>query len=119
MATQTHVPLISFEIADAPTQRFYAVIIFLALQLWKLWDLTALYANEGDSVSELWFCMKWVALDGVFFWFLPVLRIPWLTFSQTFTLSAIAVFSLANILLSLKYFVSSRRFLCGPGKLQN
>lgn len=96
-------PLISTDVVDAPTQRLYAVAIFMLLQAWKLYDIARLYAAEGDSISELWFCMKWLVMDGCFFWFLPLLRIPWLTFTPTFTLIAIAALSVVDIIVSLKY----------------
>jgi nucleoporin POM152 len=91
------------DVVDAPTQRLYAVLVFVILQAWKFYDIASLYAAEGDSITELGFCLKWLLLDGCFFWFLPLLRIPWLTFTPTFTLCAISSLSVLDIFLSLKY----------------
>lgn len=109
-------PLISTDVVDAPTQRLYAVAIFILLQAWKLYDIARLYAAEGDSISELWFCMKWLVMDGCFFWFLPLLRIPWLTFTPTFTLFAIAILSVVDIVVSLKYQLPVAAFFGGLWK---
>lgn len=109
-------PLISTDVVDAPTQRLYAVAIFVLLQAWKLYDIARLYAAEGDSISELWFCMKWLVMDGCFFWFLPLLRIPWLTFTPTFTLFAIAILSVVDIVVSLKYQLPVAAFFTGLWK---
>jgi nucleoporin POM152 len=98
-------PVIPLEAVDAPTQRLYAVGLFVLLQAWKFYDIARLYATDGDSISELWFCLKWLIIDGCFFWFLPLLRIPWLTFTPNFTLCTIAFLSVLDILLSLKYQV--------------
>lgn len=96
-------PLISTNVVDVPTQRLYAIAIFVLLQAWKVYDIARLYTANGDSISELWFCMKWLVVDGCFFWFLPQLRIPWLTFTPTFTLYTIAILSIVDIIVSLKY----------------
>jgi nucleoporin POM152 len=96
-------PLIPEDVIDAPTQRLYAVAVFVLLQAWKFYDIARLYAADGDSISELWFCVKWLVLDGCFFGFLPILRIPWINFNTMFTLCAIATFSVMDIFISLKY----------------
>ncbi|KAL7272728.1 hypothetical protein RUND412_004444 [Rhizina undulata] len=96
-------PVIPLDVVDAPTQRLYAVGIFILLQAYKFYDVARLYSADGDSISELWFCIKWLSLDGSFFWFLPLLKIPWLTFTPTFTLAAIGILSVTDIIFSLKY----------------
>lgn len=98
-------PLIPYDVVDAPTQRLYAVGVFVLLQAWKGYDVGQLYAGDVDSVSELGFCIKWLLMDGCFFWFLPLLRIPWLTLSQSVTLGLIGAFSALDIILSLRYQV--------------
>lgn len=99
-------PRIATNIIDAPTQRFYAVTIFLAIQAIKIADIAKLYTgDEGDSISELMFCFKWVAIDGLFFWFLPFMRIPWLTFSPSTTFLQIFAFFMINMMVSFKYSV--------------
>ncbi|PWW80579.1 hypothetical protein C7212DRAFT_290383 [Tuber magnatum] len=109
-------PLISLDTLDAPTQRLYAVGFFVLLQAWKFYDIARLYTTDGDSISELWFCSKWLVLDGCFFWFLPLLRIPWLTFTPNFTLRTIAIFSVVDIFFSLKYEIPLAAILGGLWK---
>lgn len=96
-------PLIPFEIIDGPTQRVYVVGLFALLTAWKLYDWTRLFAEHGDSMTELWFVMKWLLIDGVAIWMLPALRIPWMTPSGPATLGIICLVSCLNLVLSLRY----------------
>lgn len=106
-------PVIPVDIIDAPTQRLYAIIFFLGLQLWKMRDAHALYSGaEDDSISELTFMLKWVAFDGMFLWLLPWLRIPWLTYAPVSTLLQIAGFAVADIAIGSRIGVG-RHLLCG------
>ncbi|KAK4542387.1 hypothetical protein LTR36_006844 [Oleoguttula mirabilis] len=73
-------PLIPTRIIDAPQQRLYAFTIWVALWSWKFYDFYNL--QESDEQS-LWLFMKWVALDGLWLFGLPGLRIPWLEWSST------------------------------------
>ncbi|OQO12488.1 hypothetical protein B0A48_03130 [Cryoendolithus antarcticus] len=68
-------PLIPTEWIDAPTQRFYACAVYLALFSWRAWDWNTLQDSEEQS---LWLFMKWVFIDGTFLFGLPAMRIPWL-----------------------------------------
>ncbi|KAF2768976.1 hypothetical protein EJ03DRAFT_327756 [Teratosphaeria nubilosa] len=72
-------PVIPESVIDAPSQRLYAVTLFVALWAWKVYDFA--YLQELDDQS-LWLFMKWVALDGVFLFGLPGMRIPWLEWSS-------------------------------------
>ncbi|KXT16425.1 hypothetical protein AC579_5114 [Pseudocercospora musae] len=72
-------PLIPTHIIDAPTQRLYATAFWVALCTWRIYDYLGL--QESDEQS-LWLFMKWVAMDGVFLFGLPGLRIPWLEWSS-------------------------------------
>ncbi|KAF3940773.1 hypothetical protein ABW19_dt0208227 [Dactylella cylindrospora] len=96
-------PYIPISVIDAPTQRLYACAVFALLQAWKFYDILSLYPRDDESVSELWVILKWVAIDGVFLRLLPLLRIPWLTFSPYVTVLLITIFSSANIFFSLGY----------------
>lgn len=81
-------PLIPTHIIDAPTQRLYAVAFWAVLWSWRAWDFSNLVDAEEQS---LWLFMKWVAIDGVFLFGLPGLRIPWLEWSSaTMTLIFLA-----------------------------
>ena len=73
-------PLIPFNVFDAPTQRLYVSAFYVALTAWRFYDYSGLVSDQTES---LWLFMKWVALDGVFLYGLPGLRIPWLEWSST------------------------------------
>lgn len=71
----TSQPLIPLNVIDAPTQRFYACAIWVALLGWRFYDWIQVLEDNGGS---LYFFVKWLIFD-FFFWFsLPSLRIPWL-----------------------------------------
>ncbi|EMD00253.1 hypothetical protein BAUCODRAFT_84004 [Baudoinia panamericana UAMH 10762] len=72
-------PLVPEHILDAPSQRLWAVAIWVLLWSWKAYDFTTLQDLEEQS---LWLFMKWVALDGIFLFGLPTMRIPWLEWSS-------------------------------------
>ncbi|KAK5105821.1 hypothetical protein LTR62_002124 [Meristemomyces frigidus] len=84
LQAQTHTPpspgepLIPESVIDAPSQRLYAFAIWIALWCWKWYDWTTL--QESDEQS-LWLFMKWLAIDGIWLFGLPGLRIPWLEWS--------------------------------------
>lgn len=72
-------PLIPTTILDAPTQRFYAVAVYIALIAWKLYDWVQLL---DDNAESFWLFLKWISIDFIFFFGLPELRIPWLELNQ-------------------------------------
>lgn len=72
-------PLIPLETIDAPKQRLYVAAAYVALFAYRLFDFLTLCQDEEES---LWLFMKWVAIDGVFLFGLPSMRIPWLEWSS-------------------------------------
>ncbi|EPS40324.1 hypothetical protein H072_5865 [Dactylellina haptotyla CBS 200.50] len=96
-------PYIPVSVIDAPTQRLYACSVFILLQAYKLYEIGGLYAVDDNSISELWLILKWVAIDGVFLRLLPLLRIPWLTFSTHVTVFQIVFMSMMDIFFCLRY----------------
>ncbi|KAK9479247.1 hypothetical protein V1514DRAFT_305271 [Lipomyces japonicus] len=90
-------PLISEQYIDVGSQRFYALSLFALIQAWKLYDLTRLH---GGSDAELAFAFRYIVIEGLYFWALPVFKIPWLTFTPTITIFQIVVSSLITIVLS-------------------
>ncbi|KAL8681295.1 MAG: hypothetical protein Q9186_002606 [Xanthomendoza sp. 1 TL-2023] len=73
-------PLIPFSLIDGPSQRLYIAFFYLGLTAWRLCDYYGLVSDETDS---LWLFMKWVAIDSIFLYGLPGLKIPWLQWSST------------------------------------
>lgn len=72
-------PLIPLGILDAPTQRFYALAVYMGLFAWKCYDWVQLIEDHADS---FWLFLKWTGIDFVFLFGLPELRIPWLELAQ-------------------------------------
>lgn len=96
-------PLISTELIDTPTQRLYVFAAYIGLLAWRLYDV---YLVDSDDAQSLWLFMKWVALDGVFLFGLPALRIPWLEWSPVFTTVLFIIHALVDGLLMFRVQVS-------------
>ncbi|KAI0969145.1 hypothetical protein F4678DRAFT_441103 [Xylaria arbuscula] len=77
-------PLIPLTVIDAPTQRFYACAILVALFAWRLYD----YLQVQDNGAHASYFLKWVFIDAVYLFSLPHLRIPWLELSSEFVLGS-------------------------------
>ncbi|KAK0611119.1 hypothetical protein B0T14DRAFT_440941 [Immersiella caudata] len=84
-ASSASAPVIPLHIIDGPTQRFYAFGVYVALLAWKFYDWAGLVEENSES---FWLFLKWIAIDCVFLFGLPELRIPWLELSQPFVVVA-------------------------------
>lgn len=96
-------PLISTDVIPAPTQRLYAFFFYGALAAWRAYDFINLHTEEADS---LWLFMKWVMIDGLFLFGLPVLRIPWLEWSPPTMVFLFLVHALLDGMLMFRIGVS-------------
>ncbi|KAJ8099904.1 hypothetical protein POJ06DRAFT_254849 [Lipomyces tetrasporus] len=92
-------PLIPDEYIDVGSQRLYALSIFVIIQGWKIYDLTQIH-KAISTEAELSFAFKYLVIEGLFLWALPVFRIPWLTFSPAVTVLQIVICSAWTIFLS-------------------
>jgi len=97
-------PLIPLNILDAPSQRLSVSIFYLGLTAWRLFDYYRLVSNQTDS---LWLFMKWVAIDSVFLFGLPALKIPWLEWSSTVMTVLFLAHAVANAILMFRIPVST------------
>jgi nucleoporin POM152 len=79
--TQAPKPVIPLTVLDAPSQRFYAIGVYTALLVWKLYDWLSV-VEEGEGSWSMF--LKWIVIDIVYLFGIPELRIPWLVWSQTF-----------------------------------
>ncbi|OTB02381.1 hypothetical protein M426DRAFT_322652 [Hypoxylon sp. CI-4A] len=77
-AAPTIEPVIPLNLIDAPTQRFYACAVYVALLGWRFYDWVQMLEDNGGS---FYFFAKWVIIDFIFLFSLPSLRIPWLELS--------------------------------------
>ncbi|KAK7207465.1 hypothetical protein BZA70DRAFT_233542 [Myxozyma melibiosi] len=92
-------PLISEQYIDAGSQRLYAIGIFVLIQAVKLYELFQIhYENKLDM--ELAFAFKYMVIEGLYLFLLPVFRIPWLTFTPATTVILIIGCSITTIALS-------------------
>jgi nucleoporin POM152 len=73
-------PVIPIDLVDTGSQRLAVASFYAALWAWRISDAWTLYAS--DDTESLWLFMKWVAIDGVFIFGLPAMRIPWLEWSS-------------------------------------
>lgn len=103
--SDTAEPTIPFEIIDAPSQRLYILFFYLGLTVWRLADYFRLVSDETDS---LWLFMKWVAIDSVFLYGLPGLKVPWLQWSPS-TITVLFIFhAVLNAVLMFRIPVCSQ-----------
>ncbi|KAI5957493.1 POM152 [Candida theae] len=106
-------PLIPSSILDSASQRLFVLSLFMLIQSWKIYDLVLVKSEIASSNEQLTtltnftFVLKYVFIDGVFLWLLPILRIPHLTFSppktllSIFILNGITIFLVSNMALPL------------------
>ena len=92
-------PLVPFEVLDAPSQRLSVSVVYVALLAWKFYDYHQLVSDQTDS---LWLFMKWVAMDGVFLFGLPGLRVPWLEWSSTMIIVVFLAHAVLNAFLMFR-----------------
>lgn len=64
------------------------------LQAYKLWDLFFLKIGAQVVITQTFFLIKYIFIEGIFLAVLPIFRIPWLTFTYNVTL---AVFSCRSL----------------------
>ncbi|KAK3951579.1 hypothetical protein QBC32DRAFT_160459 [Pseudoneurospora amorphoporcata] len=103
-------PVIPLHVIDAPTQRLYAVAIYAALFAWKLYDWTQVVEENTES---FWLFLKWIALDLIFLFGLPELRIPWLELSQSFVVFAFVAHALVDWMLMFNIGLPWQTWLFG------
>lgn len=97
-------PLIPTTILDAPSQRFYVFAVYILLLAWRLYDWGKLVEDEADS---FWLFIKWVAMDGVFLYGLPGMRIPWLEWSNPVVTGIFLAHAFVNGMLMFRIPVRS------------
>jgi nucleoporin POM152 len=98
-------PIIPLTVLDAPSQRFYVVAIYVALLAWRFYDWKTLLDDEAES---FWLFIKWVAIDGVFLYGLPEMRIPWLEWSNPIITGIFLLHAVLNGILMFRIPVSSK-----------
>jgi len=96
-------PVIPTNLIDAPSQRMYTFAIYGLLLVWRLYDWWRLVEDDTHSISLF---LKWCAIDMVFLFGVPLLRIPWLEWSDTTSFTACFVHTILNGMLMFRIPVS-------------
>lgn len=92
-------PLIPFDTVDPASQRLYVVAFYIVLWAWRLYDFYSLIVDDTES---FWLFLKWLAIDGIFLFGLPSLRIPWLEWSNPVMAALFGMHALVNGMLMFK-----------------
>jgi nucleoporin POM152 len=96
-------PVISPDIVSPATQRFSVFCVYLALWVWRLWDLWVLVQDDSES---LWQFLKWLFIDSAFLFGVPAMRIPWLEWSSATVTALFIIHALVNGFLMFRIAVS-------------
>jgi hypothetical protein len=76
-----------------------------------LWRFYNYYKLVSDETESLWLFMKWVAIDGVFLFGLPELRIPWMEWSSTLMTFLFLFHAVLNAFLMFRIPVDMRHLI--------
>lgn len=101
-------PLLPEEYLDIGTQRTLVTAAFVAIQAYKIFDLVARSRSTsiGGEHSDIFFVVKYFVIESAFLLLLPVLRIPWLTFTNATTMALILLLTFVNLFLSVSSMLS-------------
>ncbi|KAK4187839.1 hypothetical protein QBC35DRAFT_463454 [Podospora australis] len=110
----TNAPIIPLNILDAPTQRLYAFGVYGCLFAWKLYDWSGVVDENTES---FWLFLKWIAIDFVFLFGIPELRIPWLELSQPFVIVTFVLHALLDWMFMFNVGLPWQGFLLGFVKM--
>lgn len=110
-----HSTLIPEHIVDPASQRIFLVSIFVLIQCWKIYDILLvkadLYAMTSSSLTSgpeltftslnnFTFVIKYIVIDGLFLWSLPILNVPLLSFGPLLTLLMTVIVNAFTFLLA-------------------
>ncbi|KAI9752796.1 MAG: hypothetical protein M4579_005471 [Chaenotheca gracillima] len=107
-------PVIPFTLIDAPTQRLYAFAIYVALHAWRFYDYFSLLQDDVDS---LWLFLKWAAIDGVFIYGLPGMKVPWLEWSNVTTTVLFLIHAVLDGILMFRVPIPIEAWLVGFARI--
>ncbi|KAE8449930.1 hypothetical protein EG329_007069 [Mollisiaceae sp. DMI_Dod_QoI] len=98
-ATVTNTPMIPVNLIDAPSQRMYTLAVYGLLVVWRLYDWWKLVEDDTSSFSLF---LKWSFIDLLFMFGVPLLRIPWLEWSETTSLVSCSLHTIVNGMLMFR-----------------
>ncbi|ANB14218.1 Pom152p [Sugiyamaella lignohabitans] len=91
-------PLIPTVYLDVGQQRLLFVSLFFGIQAYKISEAV------GSTIGSEAFLLKYLIIDAMFVWVLPIFRIPWLTFSNWVSFLQFILLIIFNIFLSTSSF---------------
>ncbi|RKF53378.1 Nucleoporin POM152 [Golovinomyces cichoracearum] len=97
--SETGLPVIPTHLVDAPSQRLYTSVFYCALLAYRLYDWWTLVEEDSTSITLF---VKWCSIDLVFVFGVPLLRIPWLEWSDSTSILACLAHVLINGLLMFR-----------------
>jgi nucleoporin POM152 len=100
----SNTPVIPVTLIDAPSQRMYTFGVYGLLLVWRLYDWWKLVEDDTQSFP-LFF--KWSCIDLAFMFGVPLLRIPWLEWSDTTSFTSCFFHAIMNGMLMFRIPVSS------------
>ncbi|KAI1082593.1 hypothetical protein F5B20DRAFT_578263 [Whalleya microplaca] len=109
-------PVIPLALIDAPSQRFYACAVYVALIAWRFYDWIQMIEGSNGSGSFAYFC-KWTFVDFIFLFSLPSLRIPWLELSSPTVALIFFLHIIFNWMLMFNVPVPWQSWLLGIAKV--
>ncbi|KAH8791491.1 hypothetical protein BGZ57DRAFT_784677 [Hyaloscypha finlandica] len=98
-AASSSSPVIPVNLIDAPSQRMYTFAVYGLLLVWRIYDWWQLVEDGTTSIGLF---LKWSALDSIFLFGVPYLRIPWLEWSETTSVVAGCLHAALNIMLMFR-----------------
>lgn len=104
-AAVTNTPLIPVNLIDAPSQRMYTFAVYGLLLVWRLYDWWRLVEDDANS---FFLFVKWTFFDIVFLFGVPLLRIPWLEWSESTSLAVCSLHTIVNGMLMFRVPVSTQ-----------
>lgn len=96
-------PVIPVTLIDAPSQRMYTFVVYSLLLGWRIYDWWQLVEEDTTSIGLF---LKWAVIDLMFLFGVPLLRIPWLEWSETTSLVACCVHVVLDGMLMFRIPVS-------------
>lgn len=105
-ASLSNTPVIPVNLIDAPSQRMYTLALYGVLLVWRFYDWWRLVEEDAHSITLF---LKWCFIDLAFLFGVPLLRIPWLEWSDTTSFSACFIHTVLNGMLMFRIPVCSRQ----------
>ncbi|XBW34647.1 hypothetical protein QEN19_000214 [Hanseniaspora menglaensis] len=109
--------LLPEEYMSVSSQQVIALSVYVLIQAYKIYDLVVLKSSPNNVITQgsilrdiirgsdnIWFLIKYFALEFLFFTVLPIFRIPLLKFKSIFSVILIVISTAFNVIFVLPVF---------------